>query len=219
MKKVYLLLTSLLLFSSCLKSQNKFEGEYTFKTLHYIQTSNTYDYNHKIKKYGNDHFLFGKGSVKVFYDNNSKKYIISVKYRNPRANWISKYPKMEYRNYNFTVSNIILINDTLRFTLSADMGTVMLEGKIFNEKNKMIFAIEKNLAKIRHINNKKNPWFQKIDDEFVYYKLDVEKSIETKFYKEQLNFMKDSLNLKQLEKKKIERLKNGVKFIEKLIKE
>lgn len=217
MKKVYLLLTSLLLFISCLKSQNKFEGEYTFKTLHYIQTSNTYDYNHKIKKYGNDHFLFGKGSVKVFYDDNSKKYIISVKYRNPRANWISKYPKLEYRNYNFTVSNIILLKDSLRFTLSAGMGTVMLEGKIFKENNKMIFAIEKDLAKIRHINNKKNPWFFKIDNEYVYYNLNEGESTDIKFYKKQLILMKDSLKLKQLDKRKIERMKNGIKYIEELI--
>lgn len=131
--------------------------------------------------------------------------------------WFSKYPKLEYRDYNFTISNAILFKDSLRFTLSADMGTVMLEGKIFKEKNEIIFGIEKSLVKIRHINGKMNPWFHKIDDEYIYYKLDVKEPIETKFYKEQLVYMKDSLNLKQLEKKKIERLKNGIKYVDGLI--
>ena len=149
MKKVYLLLTSLLLFSSCLKSQNKFEGEYTFKTLHYIRTSN----NFKLKKVGRDHFLFGKGTVKVFYDDKSKNYLVSVKYKNPRANLFSRYPKINYSNYNFNVTNIIVFKNTLRFTLSANMGTEMFEGKVFKENNKMIFGIEKDLTKYNHINS------------------------------------------------------------------
>ena len=218
MKKIYFLLTTLFVFNSCTSAQSKFNGEFDFKTLHYIRTSNDRGYDHKIKKYGRDHFLFGKGKVKVFFDKSTKKHIISFKYSQPSGNRFSKYPKMKYRNYNFDVRNIILFKDELRFTLTAEMGTVMFDGKIFKEKGETIFAIEKGFTKYGHINKKTNPWFYKIDDEYIYYNLKKEKSLEKEFLKNQIVFMKDSIKDIELEKIKVERLKNGVKYLEVLDK-
>lgn len=216
MKKIYFLLTVLFVFNSCTTAQSKFEGEFDFKTLHYIRTSNDRGYEHKIKKYGRDHFLFGKGKVRVYFDKSTKKHIISVKYSQPSGNRFSKYPKMKFKNYNFEVSNIILYKGELRFTLSAEMGTIMFDGKILIEKGKTIFAIEKGFTKYGHINKEINPWLYKIDDEYVYYILNVKKSLENEFLEKQITFMKDSIKNIGLEKMKIERLKNGVKFLKEL---
>jgi len=212
MKKTSLLLVSLFVFNSCLKAPNPFEGKYNFRTLHYIKTANDY------KKLGRDHFLLGKGNVKIYFNENSKKHMVSIKYRQPRANRLTRTPKIKYRNYNFNVKNIVLMKDTLRFTLTANWETVMLEGKIFKaEKGYLIFAIEKEFTKYGHINNKSNPWFYKIDNEFVYYKLDINTSTEKDFYKQQVVFMKDSINNNQLKKRKRARLKNGITYLESLV--
>lgn len=81
------------------------------------------------------------------------------------------------------------------------------------EKGKTIFAVEKGLTKYGHINKESNPWFYKIDDEYVYYNLGIKKSLEKEFLKKQILFMSDSIKDLGLEKMKIRRLKNGIKFL------
>lgn len=104
--------------------------------------------------------------------------IVNIKYKQPKANTYTKYSKIEFKNYNFNVKNTVIYKDTLRLTLTADLGIVMLEGEIFKEKSNLIFAIDKGFTKFNHLNNKQNPRLYKIDDEFVYDNLNINKSTE-----------------------------------------
>jgi len=95
------------------------------------------------------------------------------------------------------------------------MGTVKLNCKIFMDNGKRVLAIGKELTQKNHINSSVNPWFYKVDDEYVYYNLDVPISSERVFYTNQVDAMKDSLKLEDIKTSKIKRLENGIKYLQK----
>lgn len=208
-KTLIVLTTTITIVCSNKSNSQSLTGEFEFNTLHYLRMT--------IKK--EDFFMLGKGKLNIFKDNNSNNYVVSLKYSKPRNDAFSNRPGVEYTKYNFEIKNVVKTDDVLRFTASADLGTVMVNCKVFIENGKRILAIEKDIAKYGHVNSELNPWFFKIDDEYVYYYLDTHESAKKEFYEKQIGWIKDSLYIQTLKPRKKKRLKNGVKHIEeKLLK-
>lgn len=216
LNKSMLLSIALSTLTSCNSPKTELIGEYEFKTLHYLRTVDSYrSYKKKQIRDGGDFSKLGSGKLRIIEDPKKNSYIIDLTHTSHSNDRYARKPRFHSVRVNFESKDIIELENSLNFNALLPFSNEKLNCKVFLENGKKVLALEKYFIETKQIKSNLNPWFYKIDDEYIYFYIDLPKNTTRDFYTKQVELMKDSLQLKNLKSHKITRLKNGIKYITK----
>lgn len=214
--------SSMIVFSSCKKSESDYIGQYETFTCQSVKIAdkfNSYAFFSRSDegRSAKNYCVLNEVKITLFEDESTKNTKGEGRLSLVSVNNFSTRPSASTDNISFDLKNMRLENDTLKFQItnrSLEQQNKTIYGLLYKDGSTSIVGLEKSMYGVNEF-TKKNPFYLKESKDMIYYTSVTEKNKDWQkdFYKAQIDEYQKRIQSKYSKKDEKEILTNSINAI------